>query len=52
MQFVVLGHFNNRFNEMSPEQQSEGSHAEWAKSREYYAQATCAASGSTRRTRA
>jgi muconolactone delta-isomerase len=37
MQFVVLGHFNDRFNEMSPEQQKEGSHAEWAKSRDYYA---------------
>lgn len=37
MQFVILAHFNERFNDLSPEQQREGSHAEWAKSREYYA---------------
>lgn len=36
MQFIVLGHFNEKFNVLSPEQQRDGSHAEWAKSREYY----------------
>jgi muconolactone delta-isomerase len=39
MQFVVLAHFNEKFNALSPEEQKEGSHAEWAKSREYYAKA-------------
>lgn len=37
MQFVVLGNFNDTFNQMSPEQQNTGMASEWAKSREYYA---------------
>lgn len=37
MQFIVLGHFNDKFNALSPEHQRQGSHAEWTKSREYYA---------------
>lgn len=37
MQFVVLGKFNEKFNQMPPEQQRTGMASEWAKSREYYA---------------
>lgn len=37
MQFVVHGHFNERFASLSQEQQHQGSQAEWSKSREYYA---------------
>jgi len=36
MQFMILAHFNETFNDLSDEEKLEGSHAEWAKSREYY----------------
>lgn len=36
MQFMILAHFNEQFNELSADEKQEGSHAEWAKSREYY----------------
>jgi muconolactone delta-isomerase len=36
MQFMILGHFNEKYNALSPEEQQKGSRAEWAKSRELY----------------
>lgn len=36
MQFMIIAHFNEKYNLLSVEKQQEGSRAEWAKSREYY----------------
>src|SRR5262245_56452039 len=36
MQFIVFGHFNDRYAALSPAGQRTGIEAEWAKSREYY----------------